>query len=131
MIRGTMRGRPMVIPVENKPLHSGLDRLNIMISFRKPMSEAGLRQFISKALDKGFIREGFHSEVERAERNISDEDIQYGLSRKNWVIEREPEQSKTGGFKYLIRTVDIEQEELHLLVKPDTETGTLKVLTKY
>jgi len=95
------------------------------------MSDGGLRQFVSRALDKGFIREGFHSEVERAERNISDEDIQYGLSRKDWIIEREPEQSRTGGFKYLIRTVDIEQEALHLLVKPDTETGTLRILTKY
>jgi hypothetical protein len=98
---------------------------------QKPMSDAGLRQFIARALDKGYVREGFHSEIERAERNISDEDIRYGLSRKNWVVESPPEQSRTGGFKYLIRTVDVEQEELHLLVKPDAETGNLKILTKY
>ena|SRR5438128_9044138 len=101
-----------------------------MLSFeKKPLSETGLRQFITKALDKGWIREGWHSEVENAYRNISEEDIRYGLSRKEWVLETAEPAKK--GFKYLISTVDIEQEELHLLVLPDTETGTLKVLTKF
>jgi hypothetical protein len=95
------------------------------------MTAAGLRQFVARALSKGFVREGFHSEVERASRNVSDEDIRYGLSRKDWVLEGPPKVSRTGGFKYLIRTVDVEQVELHLLVKPDTTTGTLKILTKY
>jgi hypothetical protein len=102
-----------------------------MLSLTKPLSEPGLRQFIAKALDKGYLREGFHSEVERADRNISDDDIRYGLSQKAWTIKGPPQPSKTGGFMYLIRTVDVEQEELHLLVKPDTETGNLKILTKY
>lgn len=102
-----------------------------MLSSIRPLSEAGLRQFIAKALDKGWVREGFHSEVERADRNISDEDISYGLGRKDWTLEGEPKRSRTGGFKYLIRTVDVDQVELHLLVKPDTETGNLKILTKY
>jgi hypothetical protein len=101
-----------------------------MLSLTKPMSEAGLRLFIAKALDKGWIREDWHSEVERAYRNISNEDIQYGLSRKDWVIKGKPEPAKNGGFKYLIRTVDIDQEELHLLVLP-TDAETLRILTKY
>ena len=95
------------------------------------MSEAGLRQFIARALDKGYVRESFHAEVERADRNISDEDIRYGLGRKDWTLVGDPEPSRTGGFKYLIRTVDVDQEELRLLVKPDTKTGNLKILTKY
>ena len=100
-----------------------------MLSLNKPMSEAALRQFINKALEKGWVRESFHSEVERAYRNISDEDIQHGLGRKDWVIGGKPEQVKKG-FKYLIRTVDIEKEELHLLVLP-TDDETLIILTKY
>ena len=95
------------------------------------MSLGGLRQFIAKALEKGYVREGWHSEIERAERDISDDDISYGLGRKDWKLKGAPEISKTGGFKYLIQTVDVDQEELHLLVKPDTETGNLKILTKY
>lgn len=124
----------MQTPLRNgKFINFPLDTLNIMLRLvqQKPMSEAGLRQFITRALDRGFVREGFHSEVERAERNISDEDIRYGLSRKDWTLEGTPEPSKTGGFKYLIRTVDIDHEELHLLVKPETGTSTLKILTKY
>ena len=95
------------------------------------MSEAGLRQFITRALDRGFIKESFHSEFDRAYRNISDEDIRYGLAHKGWRLESDPEESKTGGFKYLIRTIDVDQDELHLVVKPDTKTGTLKIVTKY
>jgi hypothetical protein len=98
---------------------------------QKAMTTAGLRQFVARALSKGYVREGFHSEVERTSRNISDEDIRYGLSRKDWTLDGPPAPSKTGGFKYLIRTVDVEQEELSLLVKPDTATGNLKILTKY
>lgn len=93
------------------------------------MTEAGLRQFIAKALDRGWVRETFHSEVERADRNISDEDIQYGLGRKDWIIEGIPEQTQKG-FKYLIRTFDIEQEELHLVVSPKDDE-TLIIVTKY
>jgi hypothetical protein len=98
---------------------------------KKAMTVAGLRQFIAKAVSKGYVREGFHSDVERAERNISDEDIRYGLSRKDWTLKGPPKESRTGGFMYLIRTVDVEQVELHLLVKPDPATGNLKILTKY
>jgi hypothetical protein len=115
--------------VEKIPFYT----LNIMLRLTepKPMSEAGLRDFINRALDRGFVREGFHSEVERADRDISDEDIRYGLSLKSWVLKGLPKPSKTGGFKYLIKTVDIENAELHLLVKPETGTSSLKILTKY
>jgi hypothetical protein len=106
-----------------------LDRLKIMLSSTKPMSEAGLRQFIVRALDKGWVRETWHSEQDRAYRNISDEDIRYGLSRRDWVIESNEKAEKVG-FKYLIKTVDIEREELHLLVQP-TDEETLKIITKY
>ena len=73
---------------------------------------------------KGFVREGFHSEVERADRNISDEDIHYGLSRKDRVQTQPPERSRTGGFKYLIQTVDGRASwHFTLLVKPDEKSG--------
>jgi hypothetical protein len=103
-----------------------------MLSFSKPMSEAALRQFVAKALDKDWIREGFHSEVENAYRNISDEDIRYGLERRDWCVEGDPEPGENSGeFKYVIRTVDIELAELHVVVLPHTQTGTLKIITKY
>jgi hypothetical protein len=96
------------------------------------MSELALRQFVAKALDKDWIREGFHSKVENAYRNISDEDIRYGLERNDWYVEGDPEPGEgKGEFKYVIRTVDIELEELHVVAIPNTQTGTLKIITKY
>lgn len=65
------------------------DSLNIMLSFPdKPdrLSDAALRQFVSRAIEKGWVRQGFHSEVERADRNISDEDIVFGLEQKEWKV---------------------------------------------
>ncbi len=77
-----------------------LDRLKIILSSplqKKPLSEAGLRQAVTKALDKGFIREAWHSEVERADRNISDDDIRFGLERKSWTLERAPDYDEDHG----------------------------------
>ncbi len=94
------------------------------------MSSASLVQFIAKALDKGWVRECPHSEFDRAYRNISDEDIQFGLERKGWTIEKvEPSGKKR--FKYTILTADIEGDELHLVILPDTGTGTIQIITKY
>jgi hypothetical protein len=102
-----------------------------MLTFiKKPLSKIALRQFIAKALDKGWVRESFHSEVERAHRNISDEDVRVGLERKDWIIIGEPEVA-TNGFKYLIRTADVDDEVLHLLILPNLENATLKIITKY
>lgn len=103
-----------------------------MLTFHNSPSDAWLRQFIAKALDKNWIREGFHSEVDNAYRNISDEDLRYGLERSDWCVEGDPEPAEEKGrFKYIIRTVDIEGDELHIVVLPNTDTGTLKIITKY
>src|SRR6202044_1298330 len=98
-----------------------------MLTFLKSMSEAALRQFVAKAVEKDWIREGFHSETENVYRNISDEDIRNGLERKDYYVEVDPEPGENKGeFKYVIRTVDIEQEDLHVVVLPYMQTGTLK-----
>jgi hypothetical protein len=97
-----------------------------------PLSSAALREFIRKVLDTGLYRETFHSEVEVSYRNISDDDIRHGLEQEGWELEGEPEfDPKYGNFKYVIRTVDVEGDELHLVVAPDTKKGTLKIITKY
>jgi hypothetical protein len=98
----------------------------------KPLSEVGLRQAVNRILDRGFIREGFHSEEERADRNISDDDIRYGLERKDWVLEKPPDwDGKHKNFEYLIRTVDVDQCELHLKIVIYPSENRLKIITKY
>ncbi len=96
------------------------------------LSEAALRQFIRKALEKGWVREAFHSEFERAYRNISDDDVRHALSSKDWTLERQPAWSEEHkNFVYVVRSADVEGEELHLVVTPNVDTGTLKIITKY
>jgi hypothetical protein len=98
----------------------------------QPLSESALRLFITKALNKDWIREGFHSEVERADRNISHDDIRYGLERNWTLIEvRPPSKPHHKGFSYALKTRDLEDEELILVVCPDLQAHTLKVATKF
>ena len=103
----------------------------MLTSNKKPLSAIGLRQFLKKALDKGWVRELHHSDVDRAYRNISDDDIQYGLELSTWVIEQTVPAREAGLFKYTIRTADIEGDELHLVILPFTSTGTIEIITKY
>jgi hypothetical protein len=108
-----------------------------MLSFpAKPdrLSDAALRQFVSRALEKGWVRQGFHSEVERADRNISDEDIVFGLEQKDWKVtnaEYCPNFKDSSPYKYKILTKDIEGEVLELVIAPNVKTNTLKIVTKY
>src|SRR5690242_5052740 len=106
-----------------------------MLSYRqgsRPLSEAGLRQLIDKALDKEWVREAFHSETERAYRGISDEDVLYGLERSDWVLAAEPDYDPDHkNWEYLIRTHDLEGDELHLKVVPNPSEGTVRVITKF
>lgn len=106
-----------------------------MLSFNeqsKPMSEAGLRQAVSKAIAKGFIREMPHSEKDRAYRNISDEDVRHGLERKTWTLARIPNYDNDHkSWEYLIKTVDIEGDELHLKIAVYPADNRICVITKY
>jgi hypothetical protein len=99
---------------------------------QKALSVAALRHVIVKALEKGWVREAFHSEHERAHRNISDEDVMYGLEHSGWVFASPPDyDSKHESWEYLIKTCDLEGDELHLKLVPHATDGTIKIITKY
>lgn len=98
----------------------------------KPLSENALRQLVKKALDKGWVREAFHSETERAYRNISYDDVLFGLESSGWTLATAPDfDAQHKNWEYLIRTTDVDGDELHLKIVPNTLGGTVKVLTKY
>lgn len=97
----------------------------------KPLLAIALRQFLKKALDRGWYEEAYHPKVERAFRNISDEDLVHGLELSTWVIEKTEPAREKGLFKYTIRTADIEGVELHIVVLPFLETQRFKIITKY
>ncbi len=95
----------------------------------KPLSGVALRQYIVKALDKGWIRESYHSEIERASRNISHDDLLCGLEA-DWLLEEARYSEAHGSFSYTLKTVDIDGDELHVVVCPDSNM-TLKVVSKW
>jgi hypothetical protein len=99
---------------------------------RKPLSESALRQLVTSAVEKEWVREAFHSEHERSHRNISYEDILYGLERSDWSLAAPPDFDDTHkNWEYEIKTVDIEGVELHLKIAPRVDDGTVLVITKY
>jgi hypothetical protein len=104
-----------------------------MLSFpSKSLSEIALRQFVTKGLEKGWIREAFHAEHERAYRNISMEDVLYGLERSDWILVATPDYDpQHKNWEYKIKTVDIDGDELTLKIAPNLTDGTITVITKF
>ena len=78
----------------------------MLTSKHKQLSPAGLRQLLDKALDKCWVKEQPHSEMDRSYRNISDDDIEHGLKLKGWIIEKTEPAKEAGLFKYTIRTAE-------------------------
>jgi hypothetical protein len=99
----------------------------------KPLSEVALKQFVKKAVAKDWVKEGWHSEVERANRNVSHDDILCGLGRPDWTLTntRECPKYNDSPHTYEILTKDADEVELELVVAPNLKTGTIKVVTKY
>jgi hypothetical protein len=81
--------------------------------------------------ERGYYRESFHSEYERAYRDISPDDIAHGIECRDWVLSKEPDyDSEHQSWEYLIRTVDIEGEELHLKIAVDMRCQRFEVISK-
>jgi len=96
------------------------------------MGEQALREFVRHARKKGYYRETFHSEVERAERNISPDDIAHGLDRDGWRVCKAPNfDDEHQTWEYLIETEDIEGEVLHLKITIDERNKRFEVISKW
>jgi hypothetical protein len=91
-----------------------------------------LRQVIAKAVEKGWVREMFHAEHDRAYRNISMEDVLYGLERPDWTLAAPPDYDEHHrNWEYKIKTIDVEGDELGLKIAPNPADGTVVVITKF
>ena len=111
-------------------------RLDIMSSPTKkrpdPFSECELRQFIRIALDKGYFGETLHAESGHPERNITVDDVIHGLEREDWKLAKKPEYSdEHQSWKYLIRTVDIDGDELNVLIAAYPSSKRFEVITRW
>jgi hypothetical protein len=95
-----------------------------------PMSGDGLKEFIRQALRKGWVRESFHSEVERADRNITHTDVVFGLE-SDWKLFSARFSDDHGTYTYCLETKDLDDEELHIVICPNLRDRTLTIVTKY
>ena len=96
----------------------------------KPLDEAGLRAAIQRALERGYFRESFHAAFEHPERSITTDDVIHGLERDGWSLARTPDwDAKHRNWEYLIRTQDVEGDELH--IKIAFFEGGLQVITRW
>lgn len=103
-----------------------------MKSEQNPISVATLRKLVeSVASGEGFLRESFHAANEHPERNISLEDVLAGLKSPDWVLEKTEYDSRHKNWKYLIKTADIEGDELHILISADPKRAIIKVITRW
>jgi hypothetical protein len=86
---------------------------------------------VSRFCCYGIIRESFHSKSERAERQISADDILYGL-RRSWKLAAKPNfDSRCGNWEYLIETCDTDEQVLHVKIAVDDDAQRITIITKY
>lgn len=81
---------------------------------------------------RGYYRESFHAENDHPERGLSTDDVVHGLECKDWTLAREPNYDEIhGNWEYLIRTVDIEGDDLHIKIAVVPETKRIEIITRW
>jgi hypothetical protein len=97
------------------------------------MSEDELSVAVQRIIAYGVYEECKHSSQDRSYRNISDDDIQFCLSRRFKLTGVEPGEDSRGRkcWKYRVTGRDTEGAELSLVITVNTETQKLKIITKF
>jgi hypothetical protein len=95
------------------------------------LDEYSLRDVIQRILYYGEIKETFHSVSERAERNVSQDDIA-ALLESRWRLQGAPEwDANRKNWKYRLVGFDLEGDALVLLVTVNEELKRVTVITKF
>ncbi len=95
------------------------------------LDENTLRDVIQRILYYGEIKETFHSASERAERNVSQDDIA-AMLESQWKLEGAPEWDGTHkNWKYRLEGYDLEGDALVLVVTVNEELKRVTVITKF
>ena len=111
--------------------------LDIMSTLREkrptsPLTETALRHLIQTAIAKGYVRETPHAENFHPERNLSIDDVLHGLERKDWVLAKPPNYDEEhGSWEYLIKTVDVEGQELHIKLAAYPGDKRIEIITRW
>lgn len=122
---------PKSFVAKTTPAASSID-VNASSSQRKPaLDEEGLWSVVQRIVYYGEIKESFHSASERAERNISQDDIVAMLEGK-WALESAPNwDDEHKNWEYELKGVDLEGDRLELKIAVNEEMQRITVITKY
>jgi hypothetical protein len=96
-----------------------------------PLSETALRELTHIALERGYIRERQHAEHGHPERNISIDDVIHGLDREDWKLEAKDYDEEHKSWEYLIRTHDVDGDELHIKIAALPSEKRIWVITRW
>jgi hypothetical protein len=97
-----------------------------------PLSEGGLRSLVQLALERGYYRETCHAEHDHPERNISADDVIHGLERRDWKLAEAPDYDEEfESWEYLVQTVDIEGDELHLKIAAYPDERRIAIISRW
>ena len=93
-----------------------------------PLNENALRQLIRVAIEKGYYTESLH----HPERNISVDDVLHGVERSDWTLVGIPEWFEIfRSYRYQIRTVDIEGDDLTIIIAAYPEEKRIEFVTAW
>jgi hypothetical protein len=96
------------------------------------LNENALRNLIEAAVSRGYYREAVHAEAGHPERGISIDDVLHGLERDDWVFEKSPNyDSEHHSWEYLVKTVDIEGNELHIKIAAFPDDKRFEIITRW
>jgi len=91
-----------------------------------------MRSLIRTAIAKGYYKESFHGEHDHPERNLSIDDVLHGLQQSNWELACPPDYDEDHrNWEYLIRTVDIDGDELHIKLAAYPAHKRFEIITRW
>ena len=131
------REKPKVLPFTKDSVAKGLAAAsNIDINASSGPSQAALdenrlRDVLQRIVYYGEIKETFHSSSERAERNVSQDDIA-AMLEGDWKLVAQPDWDEAHrNWEYKLAGYDLEGDELVLKVTVNEEMQRVTVITKY
>ena len=90
-----------------------------------------LRSQVQRIVMYGTIRETSHSAIDRASRNVSQDDI-LAMLEGNWVLKGAPDwDTEHRNWEYKLEGADIEGDPLVLNIAVNVEMQRIDIITKY
>jgi hypothetical protein len=102
-----------------------------MTKTTKPMSYKHLRCFVTKATERGgCLNVTVHADAHHPERDLKVWDLLCGLLA-DWSVGRKEYDPHWCNWKYEIKTTSLAGRKMTLFIVPETQTGKVKVITRW